>query len=681
MAGKARTRADRLLEHLIETVSVLAPDGTLLFSTDDGRGVLGYDADTFVGGALLDGDLIHPDDLSFVLESMAEVLRRPGTSVSGEFRVRHADGAWQTLEATAHNLTDDPLVGGVVLTTRNVTERVRAQEALAASQDRFGALLQHATDLVLVLQVGARVAFATPASLSLLGRSPAELYELDGLDDLIHPDDRAVLAAAAQQAQTTGQSVAVQFRVLHADGHARTLAATLSDLTALPAVGGLVVNAHDVTERARFEEALSHQATHDPLTGLPNRALLLDRLEQSLARARRGGGMVTVLFCDLDRLKVVNDSVGHHAGDEVLREAATRLAHTLRPTDTVARLGGDEFVIVCEGLVSAEERSALARRLLATLGRPMEAGGNQLVVTASIGIAAASADNTAADELIRDADAAMYLAKTGGRNRFAHFDEALRTRSVHRMATEVALRRALQHHEFALVHQPIFTLDGRIVGVEALVRWRDPERGTVAPGEFLPVAEETGLMVPIGQWVLGTALADARRWHARGVRTWVNLSARELAEPGLPERLAAMAAGVGMPAAALGVEVTESALVSDAATAADTLLALQHVGVAVALDDFGTGYSSLTHLKSFPVDVLKIDRSFVQALALGSDDNSIVGAIVAMAHALGLTVVAEGVETRAQLDQLRALAVDHVQGFLLGRPAPADDVLAAQTAR
>lgn len=672
----AGTLAERLLAHLLETVSVLAPDGTLLYSSREHVGVLGHGPDAHLGHRLLDPQFIHPDDHGRVLDGLRQVLSRPDAEVSGEFRVRHRDGSWATLEAQAWNRLDDPVIGGIVLATRNVTERVRAQEEADRSQERFQALLQRASDLVLVLDDSLRTVFATPAARTLLGRSPGELYALPHLQALVHDADRPVLLAAIEQAKHTGESVSVQFRVLHADEAVRWLAATISDLRGLPSVGGLVVNAHDVTRHAQFEAALAHQATHDPLTGVPNRTLLMDRLDQALGRARRGAGTVTVFFVDLDRLKAVNDSFGHHCGDRVLQEAARRLRTTLRPTDTVARLGGDEFIVVAEGITTEEHRSVVARRLLTELARPHDISGEQVVVSASIGIATADADLDDPEELVRRADAAMYLAKSAGRNRWAAHDGSRADRSTHDLAAEVALRRGIDADQFVVHYQPEFDPKGRVTGVEALVRWHHPERGLLLPGDFLPLAEDSGLMVSLGRLVLRRALEDARRWAHHGVRTWVNLSAHELMEPGLPERIAALAADVGLPAAVLGVEVTESALVAQASRAADTLVALQAVGVAVALDDFGTGFSSLTHLKAFPVDVLKIDRSFVSFLPDDEDDSSIVAAIVAMAHALGLEVVAEGIETERQRDLLRSLGVDHLQGFLLCRPTTADVVAA-----
>ena len=426
--------------------------------------------------------------------------------------------------------------------------------------------------------------------------------------------------------------------------------------------------------RKAYADAL-HLAHHDTLTGLPNRSLVLDRLEQALARRTGGGRRAGVLFVDLDRFKRVNDTLGHAVGDEVLMRIGERLQAAVRPADTVGRLAGDEFVVVCDDVTPAELLE-VAERLAAVVAEPFQLYGRDAVITASIGVAHRVGGGRAED-VLRDADVAMYRAKERGRARIEVFDERIRARLLERLETEHALRRALRRGELRVHYQPVVrTDDGQLTSFEALLRWQHPERGLVAPGEFVPLAEETGLIVPIGRWVLREACAQLRAWReAAGggadIKVAVNLSARQLTDPGLAGTIAEAVDTAGVPADALIVEITESVLIEEVDSATVTLRTLKNLGVNLSVDDFGTGYSSLSYLKRLPVDILKVDRVFVGGLGVDAQDGAIVSAVVTMAHALGLTVVAEGVETACQLEELRRLRCDGAQGFLLGRPEPA----------
>ncbi|HVW35041.1 MAG TPA: EAL domain-containing protein, partial [Acidimicrobiia bacterium] len=424
--------------------------------------------------------------------------------------------------------------------------------------------------------------------------------------------------------------------------------------------------------RRAFDDAV-HQATHDALTGLPNRSLVVDRLDQALARSARLGGRVTVLFVDLDRFKVVNDSFGHTVGDGVLLCVSERLRAAVRPADTVGRLAGDEFVVVCEDL-SDREALDVAERLAAAVAQPILLGGRESVLTASIGIAHGEPD-ARAEDMLRDSDVAMYRAKERGRSRIELFDAEMRRRMLDRLETERSLRTAIANGELRLHYQPIVAVDGwTVVAAEALVRWEHPERGTVHPAGFVPLAEESGLILPLGAWVLGEACRQLAEWRAAGrpeLRVTVNLSARQFADPGLIDVVAEALARAGLPPDALWLEITESVLMEEVEATADTLLALKRLGVRLSVDDFGTGYSSLSYLKRFPVDVLKIDRSFIDGLGTDPEDGAIVLAIMSLAHALRLDVVAEGVEHFHQLEALHHLGCTAVQGYLLGRPGPA----------
>jgi len=435
-----------------------------------------------------------------------------------------------------------------------------------------------------------------------------------------------------------------------------------------------------VQKAAEMSRQQEHQALHDPLTGLPNRLLLTDRIEQALARSRRSGGEVTVMFLDLDLFKVVNDSLGHHAGDALLVDVAGRLRRAVRAGDTLARFGGDEFVIVCDDVTAAEVGS-LAARFAEALREPFSTHHTQASVSASIGVAVAGPDADA-HTLLRDADAAMYRAKERGRNQVVLFHEAMHQQAEERLQDSMGLHRALENDEFRLLYQPILdTTTGRTVGLEALIRWEDPQRGELTPDAFIPAAEETGLILAIGDWVLEAALADLRRWRAElpaASDLWVavNLSSRQLLDPRLVEHVARSMREAGVPPSAVHLEITETALMGDLDGVLKTLDALRALGLNLAIDDFGTGYSSLSYLKRLPVATLKIDRSFVDGLG-GADDQSdrpIVDAILKLASALQLEVIAEGVENQQQLRVLRDLGGRIAQGFLWSRPRPADDI-------
>jgi diguanylate cyclase (GGDEF)-like protein len=433
-------------------------------------------------------------------------------------------------------------------------------------------------------------------------------------------------------------------------------------------------------ERKAFEDRLAHQSMHDPLTGLPNRLLFLDRLGLAIARCRRTHTEVAVVFLDLDRFKNVNDSLGHEGGDELLVAVASRLETMLRPGDTVARFGGDEFTILCEDLPTeaAGERSMeIARRLLGAMSQPFVIRGADTFVGASIGIAHAKNGDERAEELLRDADSAMYHAKEAGRGRIEVFDDTMRARALARHATENALHRALERGELRVFFQPVVALsDARCIGAEALVRWQHPERGLVPPADFVPLAEETGLVVELGAWVLEEAARNAARWQLQqsGFVVSVNLSARQLVQPDLAERVADVIERTGVLPSNLCFEITESVLMDDADAAIAVIERIRALGVQFAIDDFGTGYSSLGYLKRFPVDIVKIDRAFIAGLGGDPGDSAIVSAVIGLGHALGLRVVAEGVETEQQLTELVALGCDEAQGYYFAPPQPVQDL-------
>jgi diguanylate cyclase (GGDEF)-like protein len=543
-----------------------------------------------------------------------------------------------------------------------------------------------------VLSVGAAwlvllVAGVTPTPLDpQVGLSGSDLWWIVGSWAAYHLVNLALVAGlATTNDQTWWESFSEEFW-FYTVSVAAVLA--LSPLIAIVAVADsgswvllplLLVPLLAVQKAAEMSREKEHQALHDPLTGLPNRLLLADRIDQALARGTRQSGRVAVLFLDVDLFKVVNDSLGHAAGDQLLVEVSRRLAGVVRPGDTLARFGGDEFVIVCDN-VPLDEVEGLARRAASAVRETFHFDGRPVNVSASIGIALSSA-TTDSDSLLRDADAALYRAKAAGRNQAVVFDEDMHAQATIRLEAESGLRRALANGELRLQYQPVVELSsGAVVGFEALVRWDHPTRGLLSPGEFISVAEETGLIVRLGEWVMVEALTQTQRWReqlADRHDLWisVNVSPRQLRSPGLVDALAAVLESTGIPPAAVCLEITESALVDEAGPHLASMNGIRSLGVHLAVDDFGTGYSSLAYLKSLPVTIVKVDRSFVQELG-GADATApaIVDAIVSMAHALRLQVVAEGVESPEQLDVLRGLGAGYAQGYFWSLPLEVDEV-------
>ncbi|HEX3394491.1 MAG TPA: EAL domain-containing protein [Acidimicrobiales bacterium] len=555
-----------------------------------------------------------------------------------------------------------------------------ALDHVAGSEARYRSLALNSTDVVTIVDASGAISYQTSSVSRVFGFEAAELLG-QSLSSWLHPDDAVTVNSLLDGvARSPDGSTLVQCRLRHRDRSWRHVEIAVRNLIDDPGVRGLVLNTRDVSERVALETELRKQAWHDGLTGLANRALFTDRVNQAIARQSRVGSPLSVLFLDLDDFKSLNDTMGHAAGDVVLLDVARRLEGCIRPGDTVARFGGDEFAVLLEN-AGQPDGERVASRVLSQLAGPFEVLGRQVQVRASVGVAVAVAEEGApvsVDDLLANADAAMYVAETLGKDRFQVFETRMRTAAVERSGLRTDLGWAVERDELDVHYQPIIAIaTGTVTGFEALVRWHHPRLGLLLPGAFIDMAEESGLIVPIGAWVLGRACRQARAWgdaHAGERFTMaVNVSARQLHDPGLVATVAGALADSGIDPATLVLEITESVTVADTDATMARLRALKDLGVSLAIDDFGTGYSSLQYLRRFPVDLLKIDRSFVTGLGHNTEDSAIVSSVIGLAHAFGLGVVAEGVETVEQLEALTLLGCDYAQGYNWARPAPSHE--------
>ncbi|MET0233116.1 MAG: EAL domain-containing protein, partial [Kibdelosporangium sp.] len=571
-------------------------------------------------------------------------------------------------------VNDDGVITHVIATGIDVTAKRVAERDLREAQERFRQAFDHASIGMCLVGHGAVFLQVNRALCDMLGYAEEDLLKMR-MPEVTHPDDFAKGSAAVAAMLSGGNEPfhGVK-RYYHSDGYIVWGQVTVSPVRSEDSSMYVVTQIEDITERRAAEARLVHQALHDPLTGLPNRALLMDRLKQVLARADRHPTLTAVVFIDLDGFKDINDSLGHDVGDNVLREVARRISQQVRPEDTVARLGGDEFVVLCSDLRGEQSAVEMSERLTSAVGKPVTVAGYEVEVTASIGIALSDGDALTPEDLLRNADAAMYGAKTQGKNRWEIFDETRRARAVDRVAIASTLRQALRDDHFVLHFQPVIDLrTGRAVAVESLVRLDDPERGLLPPAAFIQVAEDSGLIVPIGTYVLEEACRQLAAWRAEGrvppdFRAAVNLSARQATQPDLARTVARALSGANLEPTALALELTETVLMDADTATLRQLEQLREMGVGLGIDDFGTGYSSLSYLKRLPVSIIKVDRSFVAGLSTDPSDREIVTAVIRLGQALGLTTIAEGVENAAQFTILQELGCDQAQGFLLGRP-------------
>ncbi len=601
----------------------------------------------------------------------------------GVSQMRRKDGAEHVIEWQVSPVRDPQgRLTHFVSVQRDVTERIRAEEALRVSEERYALAARGASDGLWDWDLLNGEMYLSSRWKSMLGYTDEEI----GTDpsewlDRIHPDDRPrVEAELLLHVQGDTPHFESEHRMRHHDGQWRwMLVRGMAVRGPLGAATRIAGSQTDITPHKDIEEQLAHGALHDALTGLPNRVLFLDRLRHGLGRIRRPAHLIAVLFIDLDRFKVVNDSLGHGTGDQLLVEIGRRLAACLRPGDTVARMGGDEFAVLLEDLREPSEATRVATKIQAELSRPFSISQREVFPTASIGIALSDSPDDKPADLIRDADTAMYRAKALGKARHVVFDSAMHERAVALLQLESDLRRALERGEFQVYYQPVVSLEtGGVLGVESLVRWVHPIRGLISPSEFVPFAEETGLIVTIGDHVLRETCRQMRIWrdtvlHGRPFTVSVNLSGRQFGQPDLIEQVGAALAEHDLDPRLLHVEITETVLIENPEMAAAMLERLRKMHVRVSLDDFGTGYSSLSYLHRFPVDTLKIDKSFVARMG-GEGENAIVGTIAALASNLGMDVIAEGVETAQQAQRLRLLKCTSAQGYLFSRPVVADEI-------
>jgi diguanylate cyclase (GGDEF)-like protein/PAS domain S-box-containing protein len=670
-------RFEALVKHASDIIIVVGEDGQVDYASPAFERILGRSREEF--GARPAVELMHPDEVEAVGLALTDSDPEGGNKI--ELRLQHASGTWLWFESTVTNRSDDPDVRGIVANLHDITDSKLANEALREAHERFHSAFEHAPIGMAITDTDGVMIRGNPAFGRILGVR-AEDLEGQHVESFTHPDDRELSRASmARIASGETDTYRIEKRYCHADGHDVWASLNVSCVRdhhgkAMYLIGQI----EDVTESRALRERLAQAAIRDPLTSLPNRELFMDRLEASLRLAARQGTRVTVMFLDLDRFKLINDSLGHHVGDETLCAVAERLRSVLRESDTLARFGGDEFTVLCPE--DHDEQGALkaAERLVKAMADPIVLPSGEIFISFSVGIALSSGDAVSGATLLRNADVAMYQAKDRGPSHIEIYREESESQVITRLRTANELHRALERDELELHYQPIVDLHTEtLVGMEALVRWRHPTRGLLCPLEFIPLAEDSGLIVPLGAWVLNEACRQTARWierigespDAARLNIAVNVSVLQLDEPGFPDVVAEALDCSGLVPDRLWLEITESVLMRDPDEAVAVLRELRDLGLHLEIDDFGTGYSSLSNLQRYPVENFKIDRSFVNGMDHDRERAAIVKAIIALGRSLGLSVIAEGVERTAEAVQLQSFGCYLAQGYLYGRPLPA----------
>jgi diguanylate cyclase (GGDEF)-like protein/PAS domain S-box-containing protein len=664
----------RIVETAVEGIWVLDQNSQTSFVNQQMAAMLGYASDEMLGKTLF----FFMDEEGIEIANACLERRRDGISEAHDFKFRCKDGTdlW-AIVSTAPFFDQQGNYAGALGMVTDITDRKWAEAALRQSEQQLNSILHSLEDIVWSASVsGTEILYLNPVVEKVYGRPAADFLANPRLWlEMVHPEDRERVDAESRAILKTG-SKDLEYRIIRTDGEVRwvrdrchVICDTISKTMRLDGI------ATDITDRKQIEEQLAHSAFHDALTGLPNRFLFIDRLQQAIARIQRNPQeQFAVLFLDLDRFKVVNDSLGHVVGDQLLIEIAHRLQSCLRPGDTVARLGGDEFTILLASIKSVSDAIGVAERIQQALQAPLCLNNHEIFTTASIGIALNGASSVQPEELLRNADTALYQAKEQGKDRYAVFNADMYDRAVALLQLETDLRWAIERQELRVYYQPIISLaTNRITGFEALVRWLHPDRGLISPAEFIPVAEETGLIIPIGQWVLHESCQQLQQWQIQFplhpmLTMSVNLSSKQLSQANFVEQIDAILKQTELAPHCLKLEITESAIMARPDAAASGLGQLKMRGIQLCVDDFGTGYSSLAYLHRFPIDILKIDRSFINQLDEDAERFAIVRAIVTLAENLGLSVVAEGIETAKQMAQLQGLHCDYGQGYFFSKP-------------
>ncbi|QDZ29740.1 EAL domain-containing protein [Noviherbaspirillum sp. UKPF54] len=657
---------------------------TMQFISGGCLALTGYGSEDFIANVAVSyEDLIHPDHRQQVRDGVHAALRRH-ERIDLEYRIVRRDGAVRWVWERATGVKD---MHGVYIALegfiQDITQRKQAEQALHEAERRYRSIVENAVEGIFQSTPDKGYLAVNPALARMYGYdSPQQMIDhLRDIDHQLYVDPQRRAEFLRRMAEQDGV-LNFESQVYQRGGNVIWISESARNVrgpdNAVQFFEGSVI---DITERKIYEAQIRHQATHDALTGLPNRNLLHDRLQQAMANARRNDQIAAVVFIDLDQFKFINDSLGHQVGDELLKVIGARLRASMRACDTVARQGGDEFVLVLDNHRSCEAITDTVRRVIALVAEPWSAKGLELQVTCSVGVSVFPDDGSDAETLLRHADSAMYKAKELGRNTFQYFSAEMNRHATQRLELLNSLRHALANGEFVLQYQPKVQLaTARVIGAEALIRWHSAARGMVSPGDFIPLAEESGLIIAIGEWVLRTACAQNVAWQRAGhppLPIAVNLSPRQLARDDIVDVVADALQSAGLEPRWLELEITENDVMRDVDKSLATLIRLKQLGVKISIDDFGTGYSSLNYLKRFPVDTLKIDRSFVSDIAADADDAAIVKAVISLAHILNLNVVAEGVETDGQRRFLVENGCDEVQGYYFGRPMPAPEFAGA----